>query len=98
MKTKFKLKIKKIIHLIIKRSSFVLFLFFIALIILAGFIFYKKVYQFLETEGQKPILTSKIKTVKIKEDILKRVLNNLGERDFYISEETKKEFPNPFKP
>ena len=97
MKTKFKLKTKKIIHLIIKRGSFVLFLFFIAIIILAGFIFYKKVYQFLETEGQKPILTSKIKMVKIKDDILKRVLNNLDKRNFYISEKIKKEFPNPFK-
>jgi len=95
--TKLKLKIKKMFLAAIKHSSFVLFLLFVAFIIFAGFIFYKKVYQFLETKEQKSILTSKIKTSKIKEDILKKILNDLDKRNSYINEEIKKEFSNPFK-
>ena len=98
METNSKTKIKKKFLSAAKRSAFFLFLFFVILTVLAGYIFYQKVYLLLTPADQNNLINSQIKQVTIKNDLLEKIGGNLDKRNFYISEEIEKEFSDPFEP
>ena len=93
-----KTKIKQKIFSVAKRSVFFLFLLFIILTASAGYIFYQKVYLLLTPADQNNIINSQIKQVTIKNNLLEKISENLNKRNLYISEETEKEFSDPFEP
>ncbi len=93
-----KTKIKKRFLSVAKRSAFFLFLFFIILTALAGYIFYQKVYLLLTPADQNNPINSQIKQVTIKDNLLGKISENLDKRIFYINEEIEKEFSDPFEP
>ncbi len=91
-------KTKKRFLSIAKHSSFFLFLFFIILTVIAGYIFYQKVYLLLTPANQNNPINSQIKQVTIKNNLLEKISERLDKKNFYISEETEKEFSDPFEP
>jgi cell division protein YceG involved in septum cleavage len=93
-----KTKIKKRFLFLSKHSNFFLFLLFIILTALAGFIFYQKVYLLLTTADQNNPINSQIKRITIKNNLLEKISERLDKKNFYISEETEKEFSDPFEP
>ena len=98
METNLKTKIKKGFLSVAKRSAFFLFLFFIILTALAGYIFYQKVYLLLTPADQNNPINSQIKQVTIKNDLLEKISEKLDKRNFYINKEIEKEFSDPFEP
>ncbi len=93
-----KTKIKRKFLSAAKHSSFFLFLFFIILTVLAGFVFYQKIYLFLTPADQNNLLNSQIKQVTIKDNLLEKISENLDKKIFYINKEIEKEFSDPFEP
>jgi len=91
-------KTKKRFLSMAKRSAFFLFLFFVILTALAGFIFYQKVYLLLTPADQNNPINFKIKQVTIKNNLLEKISERLDKKNFYISKETEKPFSDPFEP
>ena len=98
METNSKTKIKKKFLSAAKRSAFFLFLLFIILTALAGYIFYQKIYLLLTPADQNNLINSQIKQVTIKNNLLKKISESLDKKIFYINKEIEKEFSDPFEP
>ena len=98
METNSKTKIKKKFLFAAKHSAFFLLLLFIILTALAGFIFYQKVYLFLTPANQNNPINFQIEQARIENNLLEKIFENLDKKNFYISQETEKEFSDPFEP
>ena len=98
METNSKTKIKKKFLSVAKRSAFFLFLLFVILTALAGYIFYQKVYLLLTPADQNNPINFQIKQVTIEDNLLEKISERLNKRNFFINEKTEKEFSDPFEP